>query len=189
MVEAFRVRPGLGLLGGNVVAEGVTRAEAIRTLADGSSQGAEEVRPARALYGCSMCVRTDILRRVDFDENLRLVGWLEDFDWSVRAGRYGAIMCTTAARLVHLKTAQGRVSGYRFGYAQVVNPFYLYRKGTIPAFREVFERHWLRLIASNCAGIVRRDKGVDRWGRLRGNLRAFRDLCCGHADPARIEGL
>ncbi|MDR3714094.1 MAG: hypothetical protein P4L51_14840, partial [Puia sp.] len=93
----------------------------------------------------------------------------------------------TAARAVHLKVNVSRSSGYRFGYAQVVNPYYLYRKGTIPRFGEVFARHWMRLLASNIAGLIRKDRQIDRFGRLRGNLRAFADIAMGHPDPTRIE--
>jgi len=187
MVNIFMSRPELGLLGGNMIAEGVSRAEAIQVLADVQPYDSSTIQVVRALYGCNMCVRTEILLAVEFDENLRLVGWLEDFDWSIRAGRYGAIMCTSSARVVHLKVASGRIAGYRFGYAQVINPLYLYRKGTIPSFHEVLDRHWLRLIAGNLVGLISRDKKIDRRGRLRGNLRAFCDICCGRVDPRRIE--
>ena len=190
MTAALQAHPGIGLQEGNVVAEHVTRSEAKRILAQPHAENDGAVpQPARALYGCNMCVRAHIFRMVDFDENLRLVGWLEDFDWSVRAGRHGAIMYYQAARLAHLKVNSGRTSGRRFGYAQIINPYYLHRKGTIPHFREVFERHWSRCLASNIAGLMRGDTKIDRCGRLQGNARAFCDILLGRPDPRRIEFL
>jgi GT2 family glycosyltransferase len=188
MVAALQTHVGIGLLGGNVVGEHVTRSEAKRMLAQPHAVNNGTVpQPARALYGCNMCVRAHIFRIVDFDENLRLVGWLEDFDWSVRAGRHGAIMYYPAARLAHLKVNTDRTSGRRFGYAQIINPYYLHRKGTIPEFREVLDRHWFRCLASNFAGLIRGDSKIDRRGRLQGNAHAFSDILLGRPDPRRIE--
>ena len=187
MIRVFHKHPEVGLLGGNVIAEGVTRTEAIQILAVVQPQNCDALHPVRSLYGCNMCVRTDIFLSVDFDENLRLMCWLEDFDWSVRAGMYGTTMYNSAALTVHLKVASGRVSGYRFGYAQVLNPFYLYRKGIITTIWEVLERHWIRLLISNLSRFILRDKKIDRIGRLRGNLRAFIDIACGRIDPRRVE--
>lgn len=188
MADVFQTHPEVALLGGNLLANGeITRGEAKRLLACTPVQSPVNLEPARALYGCNMVVRADIFRRVPFDENLRLAGWLEDFDWSIRVGELGAIMICNAARAVHLKVDVNRTSGYRFGYAQVINPYYLYRKGTIPNFGEVIERHWIRLLTSNIAGLIRRDRQIDRFGRLRGNLRAFGDIAMGHPDPTRIE--
>lgn len=188
MADVFQTHPEVALAGGTLLANGdITRVDAERLLARTPVQCPANLEPARALYGCNMVVRAEIFRAVPFDENLRLVGWLEDFDWSVRVGKHGAVITCTAARAVHLKVNVSRSSGYRFGYAQVVNPYYLYRKGTIPRFGEVFARHWIRLLASNIAGLVSRDREVDRFGRLRGNLHGFADLCCGYSDPSRIE--
>ncbi len=188
VVEVMQKNPSIALLGGSVLAEGVARQEAICILACEKRHDKERLANyCRALYGCSMSARAGVFRIVDFDENLRLMGWLEDFDWCVRAGRYGKIAHCPGAHLVHLKTPSGRGSDRKFGYAQVINPYYLYRKGSIPRFREVLERHWCRCLASNLAGFLRRDARIDRWGRLMGNIRGFEDVVCGRVEPQRIE--
>jgi GT2 family glycosyltransferase len=188
MVDTFQHHSELGLLGGNLLANGgISRLEAKELLKLPRVAGLNHLRPARALYGCNMCVRADILRRVSFDEKLKLVGWLEDFDWSVRAGQFGTIMCSDAARVVHLRVMNGRTSEYQFGYAQVINPYYLYRKGTIPQFDEVMRRHWIRLLASNFLRLITPGQTVARCKRLLGNIRAFWDILRGRSDPAQVE--
>lgn len=188
MVATFQCHPELGLLGGNLLANGgISRLEAKELLTSHRGAGLTDLRPARALYGCNMCVRADIFRRVSFDEKLKLVGWLEDFDWSVRAGEFGAIMSSNTAQAVHLRVPSGRTSEYQFGYAQVINPYYLYRKGTIPQFREVIKRHWIRLLASNFRGLVTSGQTAARSRRLFGNIRAFSDILRGRSDPAQVE--
>lgn len=188
MVATFQCHSELGLLGGNLLANGgISRLEAKELLTSHRGTSMTDLRPARALYGCNMCVRADILRRVSFDEKLKLVGWLEDFDWSVRAGEFGAIMSSNAARAVHLRVPSGRTSEYQFGYAQVINPYYLYRKGTIPQFGEVMKRHWIRLLVSNFTKLITPGQTVARWQRLLGNIRAFRDILRGRSDPAQVE--
>lgn len=188
MVHTLDTHPEIGLLGGHLVANGgISRNEARRLLGIPSSQVPSPPLPIRTLYGCNMCVRAHIFRSVKFDENLRLYGWLEDADWSIRAGAYGAIMSCPMARAVHLSDVAGRVSGRHFGYAQVMNPFYLHRKGTLPDFGEVLFRHWLRSLPANLWGLLAMDRQVDRWGRLCGNLLAYRDICLGRDDPKRIE--
>lgn len=188
VAQAFRSHPEIGLLGGELLANGrVTRSEAKSLLAGAPVRELPALLPCGSLYGCNMCVRADIFRAVAFDENLRLYGWLEDLDWSVRAGRYGAIMSCPAARAVHLAANSGRVSGYRFGYAQVMNPYYLCKKGTVLNFGEVLGRHWFRSLLANIGGFASLDRHEDRWGRLCGNLRAYWDICNGRSDPKRIE--
>jgi GT2 family glycosyltransferase len=188
VVEVLGAHPEIGLVGGKLLSDGgVTRSEAMKILEEPVGQSRSELFPLSALYGCNMCVRAGILRAVAFDENLRFYGWLEDVDWSVRAGRCGAIMCCPAARAVHLRVNVGRMSGYRFGYAQVMNPYYLYKKGIFPKLREVLSRHWLRSLLANLWGFVRMDREADRWGRLCGNMRAYNDVYHGRSDPKGIE--
>lgn len=190
VLDVFRKDPGIALVGGNVIAEGeMSRDEARRILAQRQTNAEHAFQPAKSLYGCNMAVRTDVLKAVDFDENLSLLGWLEDFDWSVRAGKHGKCGICKMAGLVHLKVNVGRTSGYKFGYAQVMNPYYLQRKGSIPEWRQVLLRHWLPLVGSNLLGAMVGDAQVDRRGRLRGNLQAFYQILRGNADPRRIEVL
>ena len=188
MIAIFQCHSEIGLLGGNLLANGdISRLDAKELLKFPRGTVSNTLSPARALYGCNMCVRADILRRVSFDEKLRLVSWLEDFDWSVRAGQFGTIMSSDAARAVHLRVPNSRASEYQFGYAQVINPYYLYRKGTIPQFGEVMRSHWIRLLTSNFIRLITPGQTATRWRRLLGNIRAFRDILRGRSDPTQIE--
>jgi hypothetical protein len=190
MVKVFASHSEIGLLGGSLLANGgITKDDAIAMLKSAPGEQALSLLSVKGLYGCNIGVRADIFRAVDFDENLRMVGWLEDFDWCVRASKHGAVMTCNTARAVHLRANVARTPGYLFGFAQVMNPYYLYRKSVIPTFGEVFGRHWIQVIGSNLSGLARGDSEVDRFGRLRGNLRAFLDIAFGRSDPARIEQL
>jgi len=147
-----------------------------------------EITPDSGLYGCSMNVRREILEQVKFDERLHRYAWLEDADFAVRVRALGPVGGSRACRLYHLRSPQGRISGKAFGFAQIMNPFYLARKGTLP-WREVWLSHAAKVVLSNLRGYVAGDKRVDRGGRLAGNWLAFRRLAAGHFAPEEIDNL
>ncbi len=90
----------------------------------------------------------------------------------------------SGAILQYLGAKSGRVAGDRLGYSQVVNPIYLARKGTFPWSHALpsAARHF----AMNALRSLAPEPHVDRFGRLRGNLRALGDLLRGRAHPTRI---
>lgn len=63
------------------------------------------------LSGCSMSFRTEIVRRLRFDEALRGYALMEDVDFSFRAGRVGRLVLEPRARLVHTLSRLGRWHG------------------------------------------------------------------------------
>ncbi len=136
-------------------------------------------------YGCNMAVRMETVRRsgLRVDERLPLYAWYEDIDFTRALGRYGTILRLAGARGVHLGVKQARSPGRRLGYSQVVNPVYLARKGTFPW------RHAIPSVARhvliNALRSLAPEPYVDRFGRLRGNLRGVLDLMLGRADPRR----
>jgi GT2 family glycosyltransferase len=145
-----------------------------------------DIEPTFSGYGCNMALRLDAIRAhaLRFDERLPLYGWYEDIDFCRRLGRYGRVVQVAAARGVHLGVKGGRTSGRRLGYSQVVNPLYLWRKGTYPfghALRSV-GRHLL----INGARSLWPEAWVDRRGRLIGNSLALVDILRGRARPERI---
>jgi GT2 family glycosyltransferase len=147
-----------------------------------------EVTPASGLYGCSMNVRREILQLEQFDERLRRYGWLEDADFGVRVRRRGAVGSTSSCRLYHLRSPQGRISGRAFGFAQIMNPFYLARKGTLP-WQQAWVSHGAKVFASNLRGSILGNGNIDHRGRLAGNLLAFRKLATGRFVPEEIDSL
>ena len=134
--------------------------------------------------GCNISVRSSFVGNLRFDERLVLYGLQEDVDFTSRLGRRGRVVGISNIRGVHLGLKEGRASGERFGYSQIVNPLYLIRKGTVPA------TFALSLIGRNIiANIVRSlwpEPYVDRRGRLRGNLLALAHVMTGRIEPEYI---
>jgi GT2 family glycosyltransferase len=145
-----------------------------------------DIEPTFSGYGCNMALRLEVVRThaLRFDERLPLYGWYEDIDFCRRLGLHGQIVQVAAACGVHLGVKGGRTSGRRLGYSQVVNPLYLWRKGTYPlshALRSV-GRHLL----INGARSLWPEAWIDRRGRLIGNSLALLDILRGRAKPERI---
>jgi len=142
--------------------------------------------PTFSGYGCNMAIRLDPVRRLGlrFDERLPLYGWYEDLDFCRRLAPSGRIVELAGARGVHLGVKLGRTSGLRLGYSQVINPLYMWRKGSYPlnhALRSI-GRHLL----ANGARSLHPEPWVDRRGRLTGNSLALLDIMRGRARPERI---
>lgn len=191
----LRAHPDCAVATGTVIADGakgpgITPEDARAILAGDAPP--EDLTAAHAHfngYGCNMALRLSTMREHDlrFDEKLPLYGWYEDMDLTRRMLPYGKILRLEAARGVHLGVKQGRVPGRRLGYSQVVNPIYLARKGSFPW------SHAIPSAARHCLINLLRapwpEPEVDRWGRLRGNMRGLWDLLTGRADPERILSL
>ena len=188
---AFIADPGLVVSTGTVLADGIKgpgiTAEAARGIIARAPAAARSApTPAYNGYGCNMAVRLDPVRchGARFDEAMRYYGWYEDIDFTRQVGRHGRIMTLPDARGVHLGTKAGRGSGVRLGYAQVINPIHLARKGTF---------HWRlalrslsRHIAINLVRSAWPEPWIDRKGRFRGNMIALGDVVRGRIDPARV---
>jgi hypothetical protein len=69
----------------------------------------------------------------------------------------------------------------------VANPIYLVRKGTFGRRRAV--KFIGRNVLRNMVGSLWSEPWVDRRGRFKGNVLAFRDLIAGSLDPGRILNL
>lgn len=187
----FAAQPDIVMITGDVIADGIIGpgfdvAEARRRLANAPAVSADRAEPVENGYGCNMAVRLAAVRAAQcrFDERLPLYGWLEDVDFSRQLARQGRIVKLGSARGVHLGVKQGRQSGVRLGYSQIANAVYLARKGTCPWPRSLGQMG--RNVAMNLARSLRPEPCIDRAGRLKGNLMAFRDLVAGRLDPQRI---
>ena len=137
-------------------------------------------------YGCNMAARARPIRehQLRFDPRLKLYAWLEDLDFSRQMAAHGRIVKWDALVGVHLGTKAGRSNGVPLGYSQISNPIYLNRKGTMATWRAL--RIISRNLASNLVKSLRPEPEIDRWGRLKGNLRAFADLFRGRLEPEKI---
>lgn len=139
-------------------------------------------------YGCNMAFRMSAIRDLKFDERLVLYGWLEDRDFAAAlAKRGGRFVKCADARGVHMGVKGGRVSGDRIGYSQIVNPLYMFRKGTM-TINQVAD-HLFRNVSSNVVRSARPEPFIDRRGRLRGNLLGLADVLRGRLEPERAATL
>lgn len=143
----------------------------------------DEEREIECTYGCNMAFRDRVIELCRFDENLPLYGWQEDRDFSARARAFGQLRHVPGCKGVHMGVKSGRISGRRFGYSQIANAWYLWRKGTMPSRIGIrfASRH---LLANGIKGLWTSPL-VDYRGRLAGNLIAFVDLARGRCHPMR----
>lgn len=193
LAEAERLfdgRPEIVAATGAVLADGIhgpgISPDEARGILAADKGEPEAVWPVYNAYGCNMLVRMAAVRATAarFDENLPLYGWQEDVDFCRQLAGQGEIVHSTALRGVHLGSKRGRTSGLRFGYSQIANPIYLWRKGNMTPHKA------LRLMAGNVAanliGSLREQPYVDRRGRLKGNGIALIDLMRARLNPQRI---
>jgi glycosyltransferase involved in cell wall biosynthesis len=188
---AFLANPDFSVVHGRVVADGITSAGfsfeqgvALLETALAAEEPPFTVRDNPGAYGCNMSYRSAHIGDARFDERLALYGWQEDTDFSARVGRAGRIVNLSSLVGVHLGIKRGRVSGVRLGYSQIVNPLYLFRKGSIgPRYAA-----WLisRNLLANIAKALWPEPWVDRRGRLYGNALAVAHVLRGRLEPERI---
>ena len=187
----FRENDDLAVLTGEVIADGiktegiVLEAALLRLAEDAAAPRGEPTIVDRVgAYGCNMAMRSGLIGGLRFDERLVLYGWQEDTDFTSQLRRRGRLVRVSSLRGIHLGVKGGRISGLRFGYSQISNPVYLFRKGTMPA------GFALSLIVRNLlANGVRSflpEPWVDRRGRLRGNLLALGHVLTGRVKPEYI---
>jgi glycosyltransferase involved in cell wall biosynthesis len=182
----FSENPDVVAATGLVLADGATTpgisvAEANKCLEDHRPASTIRMRDVSDTYGCNMAFRAGKIRDLQFDERLPLYGWQEDVDFSAQLRGRGRIIAANLMWGVHLGTKKGKISGRRFGYSQVINPLFVFRKGNMSLQRALF------LIAKNIiANVVKSafpERYIDRWGRLKGNMIGLRHVAIGKLDP------
>ena len=190
-LAVLQANPAVIVTTGRVLADGaigpgLTVAAGRKILGETRDDSCPAIVPTFNGYGCNMALRLDVVRShaLRFDERLPLYAWYEDVDLCRRLAPYGEIVEITAAAGVHLGVKRGRTSGRRLGYSQVVNPLYLWRKGSYPLGRAL--RSIGRHLLINGARALRPEPWVDRRGRLLGNSLALLDILLGRARPERI---
>jgi len=140
--------------------------------------------PIEELYGCNMAFRANVFSTLQFDERLPLYGWLEDRDFSLRVRTLGPIVRSNILRGVHLGLKSGRTSGIKFGVSEVMNPIYLYFKGTMSAPDTA--RVLLKPLLKNMVKALYPEPYIDRRGRFWGNLLGIAYVLSGRVDPSII---
>jgi hypothetical protein len=193
-VRVFRADRGVVGISGRVIRDGAASLalsweEADRLIGEEDVEKSDDgLSEASDLYGCNMAFRMSAIGdTVRFDERLALYGWLEDKDFSRTAKNSGRLVQCASLIGVHLGLKNGRVSGTKFGYSQVVNPWYLSRKGTM-SVKEAWS-NILKALAVNGIKTFRPEAFIDRRGRFKGNVVAVRHLLSGICQPERAAEL
>ncbi|MDZ4816825.1 MAG: glycosyltransferase [Verrucomicrobiota bacterium] len=186
--ELFKSQPDLIACDGLCLRDGdVTREESILILKVPTSYSTD--LNSFTPYGCNMNFRKSVLTKEQFDEALPLYSWLFEPDFFYRIAKHGKIGRFAVCRLVHLNVQGGRIAGVQFGYSQIINPLYLYRKGTLPRPFLIFFKLILLGTLANFFGIFLCDSKIDRKGRLIGNLLGLWHALQGRFDPTYITNL
>lgn len=142
----------------------------------------------RELYGCNFAVRTSAAPTLRFDSRLPLYSWLEDHDFARRLMRFGVLAKVDDCVIVHRAAASGgRQAHERLGYSQVMNPFYLWRKGSFPLWLMVTEMG--KRVAKNLVKSAGGSEAGWRRRRVVGNAMAGADILRGRITPERITEL
>ena len=80
------------------------------------------------LWGACMSFRTELVKRLRMDENMRAYAFAEDFDLSFRAGRTHGLVARLDARIHHATDPAGRIPDLRRFLIGWINPAYLIEK-------------------------------------------------------------
>jgi glycosyltransferase involved in cell wall biosynthesis len=89
-----------------------------------------KVKPVEWMTGFRMTFRTEIIRKVKFDENLTRYSLNEDIDASFGAWRHGAVVATPGAQVYHYRSPERRDDGWRMGVTSLLNLGYIVAKHT-----------------------------------------------------------
>jgi len=152
-------------------------AELVSTQDAAVTAGAEsksDLRENATLYGCNMAARRSALKDICFDERLVLYSWMEDLDLSIRLARTGKVVWSSGLWGAHMGIKSGRTPGMQLGYSQLVNPWYLYKKGTLSRAQAISSM--IRPLAANAMKSFFPEEYIDRRGRLKGNLLGLWEL-------------
>ena len=186
--------PEVVALTGRVLLDGAAKGEIPAAQATNALEASADEAPtgrwrrSRELYGCNLVVRAPVAVSERFDERLPLYSWLEDHDFARRCMRRGQLAKVDDCVIVHRAAASGgRQAHRRLGYSQVMNPIYLFRKGSFPVWLAAWET--FRPFAKNLLCAVAGSSRSWRRERLDGNLTAAADAVRGRFTPERIRQL
>lgn len=175
--------PDVAGASGIVLLDGATRDEAESVIRRHIPNPSDTAQDVRSFYGCNMSFRRSALTNEFFDERMKLNSWMADFEFSSRIAKKGKLKLLSGLRLCHLKTASGRMNHERFGFAQIMHPWYFYKKGAIE-LNELWMDHLLTVLAANVLKFPA--EPINRIKRLKGNLFALKLIAQGFVEPEAI---
>lgn len=190
-VAFFAAHPEVVGLTGRVLLDGATSGEIPTEVAAAAIEGSTDEpvtgawQSTRELYGCNFAYRRSAAPDLRFDARLPLYSWLEDHDFARRLMRVGTLARVEDCVIVHRAASSGgRQAHARLGYSQMMNPVYLWRKGSFPLWLAAHEIVWRT--GKNLVYSVTGTQSSWRRERLRGNALAVRDVVRGRLTPERI---
>lgn len=190
-LEFFAAHPDVVGITGRVLLDGATTGEisevdAAAALTQSESQPSTGTwTETRELYGCNFAFRVSADPEIRFDARLPLYSWLEDHDFARRLMRSGKLARVDDCVIVHRGSSSGgRQAHTRLGYSQMMNPIYLWRKGSFPLWLAAWEI--FRPTAKNLARSIGGSEASWRRQRLRANAMALGDAVRGRVTPERI---
>lgn len=99
------------------------------------------------LMGCMMAYKSSLFNHIGFSTYFEGYGLYEDYDFSLRAGKFGKLITNTAARLEHHHAPSGRPNTYKYGKMVVRNGWYVWRlKHPHPGIINIFKWHIITLL-------------------------------------------
>lgn len=187
--KIFEESPDIVGITGDLVDDGIHGEpigfdDAVRRLDVVKARPETDERRRLSLYGCNMAMRLEAAEGMRFDEKLPFYAWQEDVDFTFRLGQHGLMISGPQVTGIHMGVRGARQPGKKLGYSQIANIVYLSRKRTMPP--GLGPRLVLQNFASNLVRSIWPEQGIDRRGRLWGNLIAFGDWARGRIDPMRI---
>lgn len=79
--------------------------------------------------GCGCCTfRRSLFDALRFDEWFEGYGYMEDLEFTYRAGKCGRFLCNPRATMLHVETPSARTNRRRLMEMQIVNHHYMFRK-------------------------------------------------------------
>lgn len=133
------------------------------------------------IMGGITAYRKYIFQHLQFSTFFEGYGLYEDYDFSVRASRYGKLITNTAARIAHHHDDSGRPNTYTFGKMVVRNGWYVWRlKHPHPEAINIVKWHVITLLLT----VLRLSNTLttnslhrkQAWGDFRGRVSAWLQL-------------
>jgi GT2 family glycosyltransferase len=144
---------------------------------------------ASQFHGSNLIIRWSVLRRESFDESLPKYSLGEDYDFWVRAKRYGLTGRYDGCVAVHLRAAGGRLSARKMAYSHIANHWHFLRKGvsSLP-YPWSYARFMALCIKLPLLSIIKM-RGARSRAELQGYSQAIGDILMGRSCPSRISDI
>lgn len=120
--------------------------------------------------------RKNLFEKIQFSAFFEGYGLYEDFDFTVRASRYGKLYVNTGARVRHYHAPTGRPNMFRYGQMVIRNGWYVWRvKHPTPGIRNRIKWNSLALLLSfiRLGNAVLGSNRLDAWNEFMGRISAW----------------